>query len=260
MASGFSQKTSLTLAFVFAVFLINSHLSSPASPPPLLPDYGYDYNITRTGRDSPLFTALIWTVAPLVFVLIFVLWVCPVAMRITQGRNTTILTVQVLLSDRAGDIGSVLLDIFRTNSLTLSQTLILKGTIDALLKHQKSFIYGSTSVQVIPQEGDIWNMDIMKKQEKQLRIQRARLDNGQRVPMLAPKQKKDNTLVIIMVATDGVHKLPSIHNSEGVKEALNYLDTKLAIIHAAHVVWSYQDPLPLQELLEICPDLNSIYD
>ncbi|CAN0856934.1 hypothetical protein LINGRAHAP2_LOCUS6612 [Linum grandiflorum] len=192
--------------------------------------------------------------------IMFMVCACAIAIAKRTEPNVTILTIQVMLSDRAGDIGSVLLDIFRANSRTQSQTPILKGTIDALLKHQKSFIYGSTSVQVIPQEGDIWNMDIMKKQEKQLRIQRARLDNGQRVPMLAPKQKKDNTLVIIMVATDGVHKLPSIHNSEGVKEALNYLDTKLAIIHAAHVVWSYQDPLPLQELLEICPDLNSIYD
>ncbi|CAN0856926.1 hypothetical protein LINGRAHAP2_LOCUS6612 [Linum grandiflorum] len=255
MASGFSQKTSLTLAFVFAVFLINSHLSSPASPPPLLPDYGYDYNITRTGRDSPLFTALIWTVAPLVFVLIFVLWVCPVAMRITQGRNTTILTVQVLLSDRAGDIGSVLLDIFRTNSLTLSQTLILKGTIDALLKHQKSFIYGSTSVQRT--YGDIRN--VMKKHEEKFRIRRDMIENGQKVPALPPKQQKDNTLVIIMVAADGAHKLPSIDNSDSVKEALSYLDTKLPKILAADVMWSYQDPLLLQELLEICPDLKSIY-
>ncbi|CAN1254418.1 hypothetical protein LINPERPRIM_LOCUS8647 [Linum perenne] len=57
-------------------------------------------------------------------------------------KKTTILMVQVLVSDKAGDIGSPVLK---------------GGTINALLKHQRSFICGSTSVQVkskIPEE--IW--------------------------------------------------------------------------------------------------------
>ncbi|CAN1807905.1 hypothetical protein LINPERHAP1_LOCUS25223 [Linum perenne] len=269
MASG------LALALSLAVFLNNAHLS-PVSPPLPAQD---DLNIT--GQPLSEKTFIIWSVMSILmsFVVAFLLIACARLCR----RKTTILMVRVLVSDKAGDIGSVLRDLFPTNNITQSQTPVLKGTINALLKHQRSFIYGSTSAQVkskILEER--WSNLILRREVEKLGIQSKSLDNHQQVPILAPKQKKDNTgkfpifhllelefcltfycyfytQVIIMVVADGVHKLPSIDNSEDVKEALNYLDTKLPNILAADVIWSYEDPMLLQKLLEIFPDLKSIY-
>ncbi|CAN1129205.1 hypothetical protein LINPERPRIM_LOCUS17296 [Linum perenne] len=252
MASG------LALALSLAVFLNNAHLSSPVSPPLPAQD---DLNIT--GQPLSEKTFIIWSVMSILmsFVVAFLLIASLlIACARLCRRKTTILMVRVLVSDKAGDIGSVLRDLFPTNNITQSQTPVLKGTINALLKHQRSFIYGSTSAQVkskILEER--WSNLILRREVEKLGIQSKSLDNHQQVPILAPKQKKDNTLVIIMVVADGVHKLPSIDNSEDVKEALNYLDTKLPNILAADVIWSYEDPMLLQKLLEIFPDLKSIY-
>ncbi|CAI0428514.1 unnamed protein product [Linum tenue] len=127
-------------------------------------------------------------------------------------KTAYLMPTLVVLSARAGDTGRVLRDIFantnRPESITSSK---LKETINALLEHQSSFIYGSsTSGKAL---GWFWPLKGMaREEERKLRIEREYVYNYQLVPKLAPKQDKDYTV--------------------GVE-----------------VMWAYQDPLRIVECL-----------
>ncbi|CAI0465981.1 unnamed protein product [Linum tenue] len=258
MASGFSSATNLAaaMALSFFILLAAAHTSSPVPPsssaPPPLPDD--DDVITLKDKKTAY---LMPTLVLFVFICLTLACLCILG----GGSNGTVLKVQVVLSARAGDTGRVLRDIFantnRPESITSSK---LKETINALLEHQSSFIYGSsTSVEGKSSDG-FWPLKgMVREEERKLRIEREYVYNNQLVPKLAPKQDKDYTVVVIMVHAAGDHKLPAVSSSVDVKEALNYLETKLfSRVLGVEVMWAYQDPLRIVELLDSYPDLNCI--
>ncbi|CAL1396759.1 unnamed protein product [Linum trigynum] len=261
MASGFSSATNLAaaMALFFFILLASAHTSSPVPPsssaPPPLPD---DDDVI-TLKDIKT-TYLMPTLVLFVFICFTLACLC----ISVGGSNETVLKVQVVLSARAGDTGRVLRDIFantnRPEPMTSSKKTVLKEIINALLEHQSSFIYGSsTSVKGKPSD-DLWPLKgMVREEERKLRIEREYVYNNLLVPKLAPKQDKDYTVVVIMVHAEGDHKLPAVSSSVDVKEALNYLETKLfSRVLDVEVMWVYQDPLRIVELLDGYPDLNSI--
>ncbi|CAN1280197.1 hypothetical protein LINPERPRIM_LOCUS17335 [Linum perenne] len=171
-------------------------------------------------------------------------------------QKRTILMVQVVLSARAGDIGIVLHEIATSPRREQSK---LSGAVRALLEHQKSFVYGSTSAKMLRGHNDSQISYSLKKfVKKQMKKQGTR----QRLlsyiePKPTPKQDKDYTMVTIMAAVKGNQELPSIDTFEDVKEALNSLVTKLRSARA-EVIWSHGDPLSMEKLHESFPNLNSI--
>lgn len=78
----------------------------------------------------------------------------------------------------------------------------------------------------------------------------------------ANKLDKEYTVVTILVAAEGTHKLPPIMDIESLKEALHYLNSiRTRKIKAVQVLWTPQnenDSLSKEELLENYPLLRSI--
>ncbi|CAN1129255.1 hypothetical protein LINPERPRIM_LOCUS17331 [Linum perenne] len=249
MVTGFSYIPNVSLALALAVLLTSVYQSSSSAPPPLLvtADEDQPTHVLR-GRNwryeisLHVLTALLF----LVFLFYFACLCIP--------RKTTLLMVQVVLSDRAGDIGILLHDVAKSCQMTKST--VLKGTVEVLLEHQSSFIYGSVEVKRRCSDSLRWL--VMKQLEKQ-GIQRVLLDNQKFVPKPTSKQGKDYTLVTIMAdaGAGGVEPLAPIESSEDIKEALNCLVSRMPI-KKAEVIWAYIDPLSMQDLLESYPNLNSI--
>ncbi|CAL1396761.1 unnamed protein product [Linum trigynum] len=265
MASGFSSATNLAAAMALSFFILfvsarTSSLDPPQSPAP---------SPLPARVDST--TVVLLTCAGLIVIMVVAMAcmsICKPRRSTGGGYDGTVLKVQVVLSARAGDIGRVLRDIFantnRPEPITESKKTVLRETINALLEHQNSFIYGSTSVKGKPSDGICSSFAIgplegmVRKEMRKLRIERECLYNYRLVPKLPPKQDKDYTVVMIMVLAAGEHKLPAVSSSVDVKEALNYLENKFLIIQDVEVMWAYQDPLRIVELLDSYPNLYSI--
>ncbi|CAI0539898.1 unnamed protein product [Linum tenue] len=210
------SKPHVAAALALAILLCNAPLSSSIPAPPPRDSTGEDgdgFTITRSEVH-----ALVLFVYGLVgsFALMpFVLFVYEFL------KQRTVVTVQVVVSARGGDIGSALHDV-AAGAVGWRGTL--KGTIKKLVGEQQNFIYGSSSVKV--RRGTTYRglrrhlADLASKEVKKLEIQRVKLQNGLLVPKLVPKQNKDYTLV-------------------------------------AEVVWGYKDPFAAMGLLESCPNLKS---
>ncbi|CAL1402005.1 unnamed protein product [Linum trigynum] len=251
------SKPHVAAALALAILLCNAPLSSsvPTPPPPPPRD--------STGEDGDGFTMTrsdVHTLVLFVYGLVGIFALIPFVLCVYELlKQRTVVTVQVVVSARGGDIGSALHD---AAAGAVGWRGTLKGTIKKLVGEQQNFIYGSTSVKV--RRGTTYRglrqhlADLASKEVKKLEIQRVKLQNGLLVPKLVPKQNKDYTLVTIVVALRGAHQLPSVDSSsEEMKDALKHLDTKLNQILVAEVVWGYKDPFAAMGLLESCPNLKS---
>lgn len=145
---------------------------------------------------------------------------------------------------------------------------LLKETIFSLLQHPTHCVSGYTFAE------EMRNIASLEKRFNQLSLEeREKFDaetlvnvsniKAQRstIPK-ANKLDKEYTVVTILVAAEGTHKLPPIMDIESLKEALHYLNSiRTRKIKAVQVLWTPQnenDSLSKEELLENYPLLRSI--
>ncbi|CAI0539897.1 unnamed protein product [Linum tenue] len=210
------SKPHVAVALALALLLCNAPLSSSVPAPPPRNSTGEDGDEFRMTRRD-------WTGVLLVYG-------PPMGIALLMGllfhmcdllKHRTLVTVQVVVSARGGDIGGALHDVAAS---AFHWTESMEGTIRKLVGEQQNFIYGSTSVKVrrgITYHGLKRHLgDLASKEMKKLEIQRVKLENGQLVPKLGLKQNKDYTLV-------------------------------------AEVIWGYKDPFAAMRLLDSCPNLKS---
>ncbi|CAN1129257.1 hypothetical protein LINPERPRIM_LOCUS17333 [Linum perenne] len=251
MASGFSLESHLAFALGLAILFSKPYLSS--SFPKLLPvpedgDYN-DMPLTESERKFELHLNIIGGS------IVLLAAICTACACV--WHKCTIAMVQVVLSARAGDVGIVLYDIAKRSPKREST---LKETVNTLLGHQQSILYGSA----VTVTRGLWITEsLMSFAEKQAKKQgigrRVLLDNHKIVPKPIRKQAKDYTLVTIMAFIDGAQTLATIVTREDMKEALNFLITDSdARIVAGEVIWAHRDPLSMGDVLESYPDLKAI--
>ncbi|CAN0856834.1 hypothetical protein LINGRAHAP2_LOCUS6592 [Linum grandiflorum] len=184
MVYGFSLGSNLAfLALALAIIPLNhAYQSSSYAPAPLpdgkLPDRQMD----------EIFYAVYATMALLLLVNFA---------RSCIFQIRTILTVQVVLSARAGDIGIVLHDIAHSQLPNQTSLSKLNAAVNALLGHQKSFVYGSTSAKILRVRIDLRAGDSLETfVKKQLKKQGTRQRLTAYIePKPAPKLDKDYTMV-----------------------------------------------------------------
>ncbi|KAL3843985.1 hypothetical protein ACJIZ3_001388 [Penstemon smallii] len=189
---------------------------------------------------------------------------------LTDTQKTSVLKLQVGLLGLGRSLQNDLNRIAETADTSTSEGLhyVLTETMLALLRHPDYCISAYSSVDVKK------SMDEGEKRFNQLSIEeRGKFDEETLVNMNNIKKQSSTKLrasgfsneyivVTILVAAEGVHKLPSINNSKDLKEALQ----KLASIPssrtmAVEVLWTPQnedDTLSERELLEDYPLLRPL--
>ncbi|CAN1807848.1 hypothetical protein LINPERHAP1_LOCUS25192 [Linum perenne] len=245
MASGFSLESHLAFALALAILFSKPYLSSSFPKLLLVPEEG-DYNDRPLTESERKFEHHLNIIGGSIVLLAAICTACACV-----WHKCTIAMVQVVLSARAGDVGIVLYDIAKRSPKREST---LKETVNTLLGHQQSILYGS-AVTIAESA-----RSFAEKQVKKQGIgQRVLLDNHKIVPKPIRKQGKDYTLVTIIADFDGAQTLATIVTREDMKQALNFLitDTNSRIV-ADEVIWAHRDPLSMGNVLESYPDLKAI--
>ncbi|KAK8585654.1 hypothetical protein V6N13_050627 [Hibiscus sabdariffa] len=163
---------------------------------------------------------------------------------IVESRMSVLL-VQVGLSAKARSVQKELTQIASTTDTSTSKgwNFILQETLSSLLHHPHCYLHGYSSVT------HHWSIGGAEQQFQRLsKEERLKFDV--------------ETLVTVLVAAQGVHKLPAIITTDNVKEALQSLaDFSSSKIKGVEVLWSPQDEndsLSVEELLESYPQLKRI--
>ncbi|KAK8480104.1 hypothetical protein V6N11_060976 [Hibiscus sabdariffa] len=182
----------------------------------------------------------------------------------------SVLQVQVGLSAKARSVQKELNEIASTTDTSTAKgwNFILQETISSLLHHPHCYLHGYSSVTHHWSIGGTeQQFQRLSKEERlkfdvetlvnvnNIKIQRVVASNGDNT-------NKDRIVVTVLVAAQGVHKLPAINTTDNVKEALQSLaDISSSKIKGVEVLWSPQDEndsLSVEELLESYPQLKRI--
>ncbi|KAL2511809.1 hypothetical protein Adt_17409 [Abeliophyllum distichum] len=189
---------------------------------------------------------------------------------LTATEKTSVLKLQVGLLGMGRSLQMDLNRIAETADTSTSDGLhyVLTETILALLRHPDYCIsaYSSVDVKRSPEEGE--------KRFNQLSIEeRGKFDEETFVNVNNIKKQSTTSqrstgfsneyiVITVLVAAEGVHKLPSINNSRDLKEALQKLGSiPSSRTLAVEVLWTPQnenDTLSEQELLEDYPLLRPL--
>lgn len=189
---------------------------------------------------------------------------------LTATEKTSVLKLQVGLLGMGRSLQRDLNRIAETADTSSSDGLhyVLTETMLALLRHPDYCIsaYSSVDVKRSPEEGE--------KRFNQLSIEeRGKFDEETFVNVNNIKKKSTTSqrstgfsneyiVITVLVAAEGVHKLPSINNSRDLKEALQKLGSiPSSRTLAVEVLWTPQnenDTLSEQELLEDYPLLRPL--
>ncbi|OMO96427.1 hypothetical protein COLO4_15282 [Corchorus olitorius] len=188
----------------------------------------------------------------------------------TATERTSVIKLQVGLSGMARSLQRQLNRIAEVADTSTSKGLsyVLTETALALLRHPDYCISAYSSVDVKR------SIDDGEKLFNQLSIEeRAKFDeetlvnvNNIRRQSTASQKASDFSneymMVTILVAAEGVHKLPPINGSKDLKEALQKLASiPTSKILAVEVLWTPQDEndtLSKKELIEDYPDLRPL--
>ncbi|CAI9781741.1 unnamed protein product [Fraxinus pennsylvanica] len=189
---------------------------------------------------------------------------------LTATEKTSVLKLQVGLLGMGRSLQTDLNRIAETADTSSSDGLhyVLTETMLALLRHPDYCIsaYSSVDVKKSPEQGE--------KRFNQLSIEeRGKFDEETFVNVNNIKKKSTSSqrstgfsneyiVITVLVAAEGVHKLPSINNSRDLKEALQKLGSiPSSRTLAVEVLWTPQnenDTLSEQELLEDYPLLRPL--
>ncbi|KAL4313364.1 hypothetical protein GQ457_01G032570 [Hibiscus cannabinus] len=188
----------------------------------------------------------------------------------TVESRMSVLLVQVGLSAKARSVQKELTQIASTTDTSTSKgwNFILQETISSLLHHPHCYLHGYSSVT------HHWSIGGAEQQFQRLsKEERLKFDvetlvnvNDNKIKRVVVSNgddtNKDRVVVTVLVAAQGVHKLPAIITTDNVKEALQSLaDCSSSKIKGVEVLWSPQDEndsLSVEELLESYPQLKRI--
>ncbi|KAK8585656.1 hypothetical protein V6N13_050629 [Hibiscus sabdariffa] len=182
----------------------------------------------------------------------------------------SVLQVQVGLSAKARSVQKELNEIASTTDTSTAKgwNFILQETISSLLHHPHCYLHGYSSVTHHWSIGGAEQQFQRLSKEERLKFDVETLVNVndnkiQRVVVSdGDNTNKDRIVVTVLVAAQGVHKLPAINTTDNVKEALQSLaDISSSKIKGVEVLWSPQDEndsLSVEELLESYPQLKRI--